>query len=82
MPGHKGSGAGTAMLDEASRRARASGANRLHLLVLDSNVAAVGFYESRGRRLASRKNDRMGGSDMVALVYALALEPTLLLCNA
>ena len=48
MPGHKGSGAGTAMLDETYRRARASGANRLHLLVLDSNVAAIGFYESRG----------------------------------
>ena len=48
MPGHKGPGAGTAMLDEAYRRARASGANRLHLLVLDSNVAAIGFYESRG----------------------------------
>jgi ribosomal protein S18 acetylase RimI-like enzyme len=76
MPEHKGSGAGTAMLDEARRWALSFGATRLHLLVLDTNVAAIGFYESRGWKWVGRKNDRMGGSDVVALVYALALEPT------
>ena len=57
------------------------GATRLHLLVLDTNLAAIGFYESRGWKWVGRKNDRMGGSDVVALVCALALEPTLPLCR-
>jgi ribosomal protein S18 acetylase RimI-like enzyme len=77
MPEHQGSGAGTAMLDEARRWALSFGATRLHLLVLDTNRAAIGFYESRGWQLVGRKNDTMGGSDVVALVYALGLDPTL-----
>ena len=77
MPEHKGSGAGTAMLDEARRWALSFGATRLHLLALDTNVAAIGFYESRGWKWVGRKNDRMGEADVVALVYALALDPTL-----
>ena len=81
MPGHRGSGAGTAMLDEARRWALSFGATRLHLLVLDTNLAALGFYESRGWKWVGRKNARMGGADVVALVSALALEPTLPLCH-
>ena len=81
MPGHRGSGAGTAMLDEARRWALSFGATRLHLLVLDTNPAAIGFYESRGWKWVGRKADRMGGADVVALVCALALEPTLPLCH-
>ena len=75
MPGHQGSGAGTAMRDEARRWALSFGATRRHLLLLDTNLAAIGFYESRGWKLVGSKNDRMGGSDIVALVYALGLGP-------
>jgi ribosomal protein S18 acetylase RimI-like enzyme len=75
MPEHKGSGAGTALLDEARRWALARGAVRMHLFVLDRNVAAIGFYESRGWQCIGRKNDTMGGSAIVALIYALPLGP-------
>lgn len=75
LPEHKGSGAGTAMLDEVRRWAAARGAVQLHLLVLEANVAAIGFYEACGWRLSGKKNDRMGGSDIVALVYSLRLDP-------
>jgi len=47
MPGHQGSGSGTAMLDEAGRWALSFRAARLHLLVLDSNLAAIGFHAPR-----------------------------------
>lgn len=79
MPEHKGSGAGTALLDEARRWARVRGAVRMHLFVLESNVAAIGFYESRGWQRIGSKNDTMGGAEIVALIYALPLEPAPLL---
>ena len=82
MPGHQGSDAGPAMLVEARRWALSFGATRMHLLVLGTNLAAIGFYASRGWKLVGRKNDRMGGSDVIALVYALGLEPTLPLCHS
>jgi GNAT superfamily N-acetyltransferase len=73
LPGAKGSGLGTAMLTVAAQWARDRGATSLHLLVLEPNVAAIGFYESRGWRLAGRENDTMGGIDIVALRYVLPI---------
>lgn len=81
MSGHRGSGARTAVLDEARRWTPSFGATRLHLLVLDTNVVAVGFYKSRGWKLVDRKYDRMGGADGFASC-ALGLEPTLPLCHS
>ena len=75
MPEHKGSGAGTALLDAARRWAMVRGAVRMHLLVLESNVAAIGFYEARGWQRIGSKNDTMGGSEIVAQIYAVALDP-------
>jgi len=73
-PDRKGAGLGTAMLDAATRWARGRGARRMHLLVLEGNVAAIGFYEARGWRLAGRKeDDEMDGNRVSSLVYALAL---------
>jgi hypothetical protein len=45
----------------------------MHLYVLEPNVAAIGFYESRGWRLSGRENDTMGGIDIIALRYVLPI---------
>ncbi len=75
-PDRKGGGLGTAMLDAATRWARERGARRMHLLVLEGNVAAIGFYEARGWHCAGRNdNDEMGGHRISSLVYALELGP-------
>lgn len=73
LPERKGAGVGTALLAAARQWALDGGARRLHLLVLEDNLMAIRFYESRGWRLAGRKDDTMGGVDIVALRYELAL---------
>ena len=73
LPDRKGRGVGTALLDAAMRRARAAGASRMHLKVLESNRAAIGFYESRGWRCTGRAEDTWAGEPIVALVYAIDL---------
>jgi GNAT superfamily N-acetyltransferase len=73
LPGAKGSGLGTAMLTVAAQWARERGATSLHLSVLEPNVAAIGFYESRGWKLAGREDDTMGGIDIIALRYVLPI---------
>lgn len=73
LPGARGSGLGTAMLGFAKKWARDRSATSLHLFVLEPNLAAIGFYESRGWRLAGRKDDTMGGIDITALRYALPI---------
>jgi hypothetical protein len=45
--------------------------------VLESNVAAIGFYESRGWQRIGSKNDTMGGAEIVAQIYALVPGPDL-----
>ena len=69
MPQAKGTGLGTAMLEQAAQWAEGHGAKNLHLYVLEPNVAAIGFYESRGWRLAGREDDTMGGIPIIALRY-------------
>jgi GNAT superfamily N-acetyltransferase len=73
LPGAKGTGLGTAMLTVAAQWARDRGATSMHLFVLEPNVAAIGFYESRGWRLAGRENDTMGGINIIALRYVLLI---------
>ncbi len=75
MPAQKGSGAGSAMLKVAERWARERGARGLHLLVLEANVAAIGFYASRGWQLSARLDDRLAGIDVIALRYTKPLVP-------
>ena len=72
LPQHKGSGAGSALLDEAQRWACSLGARGMHLKVVESNRAAIGFYEARGWRQTGSLVDHLGGIDVVALEYALA----------
>ncbi|SAK77127.1 N-acetyltransferase GCN5 [Caballeronia calidae] len=74
LPGHRGLGTGTVMLNEAARWARARGARQLHLSVLEQNAAAIGFYESRGWKLDAREADHMAGIDLFSLRYVLALD--------
>ncbi len=75
LPDRKGRGIGTALLAAAAAWTRAQGARRMHLLVLDVNAPAIGFYEARGWRcIGRRRDDSMGGVEVVALIYALALE--------
>jgi GNAT superfamily N-acetyltransferase len=73
LPGHRGLGAGSAMLDEAARWARTRGAHGLHLSVLEGNTAAIGFYESRGWTRTAREADTLGGVDVFALRYEKSL---------
>ncbi|SAK96889.1 N-acetyltransferase GCN5 [Caballeronia pedi] len=74
LPGHRGLGTGTVMLDEAARWARARGARQLHLYVLEQNAAAIGFYESRGWKRAAREADHMAGIDLFSLRYVFPLD--------
>lgn len=74
LPAHKGSGAGTAMLEAALRWARGRGADGLHLFVMEANPVVAGFYASRGWRLAAREDHQMGGTDVVVRRYVLPLE--------
>jgi GNAT superfamily N-acetyltransferase len=73
LPQHKGLGVGTALLDAVARWARGVGARAMHLKVLESNQAAIGFYESRGWRCVDRVDDAWAGEAIVALVYATGL---------
>jgi GNAT superfamily N-acetyltransferase len=73
LPGAKGSGLGTAMLAVAAQWARDRRAASMHLFVLEPNVAAIGFYESRGWQLAGREDDTMGGINIIALRYVLPI---------
>ena len=73
LPDRKGLGTGTALLDATAAWARSVGAVRMHLKVLETNRAAIGFYESRGWRCVDRVDDAWAGEPIVALVYALAL---------
>ena len=73
LPGRKGLGVGTALLDAIASWARASGARAMHLKVLETNTPAIGFYESRGWRCVERVDDAWAGEEIVALVYAVAL---------
>ena len=73
LPERKGLGAGSALLDAAAQWARANGARAMHLKVLETNQAAIGFYESRGWRCVERVDDAWAGERIVALVYATAL---------
>ena len=74
LPDRKGGGAGTLLLDAAAAWARARGAVRMHLLVIEGNAGAIGFYEHRGWKLAARIDDEMGGQPIVGLKYVLALD--------
>jgi len=74
LPGRRGLGTGTVMLDEAARWARARGARQLHLYVLEQNAAAIGFYESRGWKRAAREADHMAGVDLFSLRYVFPLD--------
>ena len=73
LPEHKGLGVGTALLAVAAQWARAMGARAMHLKVLETNAAAIGFYESRGWRCVDRVDDAWAGEKIVALVYATPL---------
>lgn len=50
-PGHRGRGAGRALVTAAVARARATGARRLTLRVLSTNAPARRLYESLGFRV-------------------------------
>lgn len=72
-PDRKGGGAGTLLLEAVAAWARAQGAQALHLLVIEGNEAAIGFYEHRGWRRSGRLDDEMGGRPIVAFKYVLRL---------
>ena len=73
LPDRKGRGTGTALLEATMRWARAAGASAMHLKVLETNGAAIGFYESRGWRRVGREQDTWAGEPIVALLYAIDL---------
>jgi ribosomal protein S18 acetylase RimI-like enzyme len=73
LPDRKGLGVGSALLDAVARHARASGAHTMQLHVLETNQAAIGFYEARGWRPVRREDHEWAGETVSALLYALAL---------
>ena len=73
LPERKGLGAGSLLLDATARWARERGARAMHLKVLETNAAAIGFYESRGWRCVDRVDDEWAGEAIVALIYATPL---------
>jgi GNAT superfamily N-acetyltransferase len=52
-----GIGAGTALLDEVARQARAAGARRIWLVTTNDNVAALRFYQRHGMDLVALHRD-------------------------
>ncbi len=68
-------GHGTALLDEAVRRARASGADRMLLEVREDNAAALGFYAARDFVEIDRR-PRYYRDGATALVLRLSLGPS------
>ncbi|MDT4964341.1 MAG: hypothetical protein QOF87_3988 [Pseudonocardiales bacterium] len=52
-----GIGAGTALLDEVARLARAAGARRIWLVTTNDNVAALRFYQRHGMDLVALHRD-------------------------
>jgi GNAT superfamily N-acetyltransferase len=73
LPGFRGLGAGRAMLSQATAWARERGACAMHLHVLETNAAAIGFYELLGWKRVAREADSIGGAEVFALRYVLAL---------
>ena len=61
-PDHQGRGIGRLLLEQFVERARAAGANRVHLEVRDGNPA-VRMYRLAGFRPAGRRPDYYRGSD-------------------
>jgi len=73
MPERKGRGIGTALLAEVARRARDRGARAMQLHVLETNAAAIAFYEARGWRRLLREEHVWAGETVGALLYERAL---------
>ena len=69
LPANKGQGAGSLLLAQAQSWARTKGARQLHLQVLDSNEAAIRFYESKGWQFAVEQPARIGDSAVIMLRY-------------
>ena len=69
LPANKGQGAGSLLLAQAQAWARTKGARQLHLQVLDSNEAAIRFYESKGWQFAVEQPARIGDSAVIMLRY-------------
>jgi GNAT superfamily N-acetyltransferase len=74
LPGHKGAGAGTAMLAAAQQWAREHRAGGMYLEVLEANLPAIGFYESRGWQREAREIEQMAGIDITVLRYIFPLD--------
>jgi GNAT superfamily N-acetyltransferase len=72
-PRHRGEGAGSALLEAAVRWARGRSARFMHLLVVEGNDAAMGFYESRGWRRGEHVRGTGHGMDTAAVRFELAL---------
>jgi len=77
-PRAQGRGAGTSLLSAASRELEARGAFWLHVWVLEENVLARSFYDSRGLRDdGARRLDRFHGETVRVARYARALNRVL-----
>lgn len=62
VPGHRGNGAGRALLAEIENRARAAGCGKIFLDVGAGNTAARGLYEGAGFDLVERRLGYYSGS--------------------
>ncbi|MEP7178103.1 MAG: GNAT family N-acetyltransferase [Pseudonocardiales bacterium] len=69
-----GIGAGTALLDEVARLARAAGARRIWLVTTNDNVAALRFYQRRGMDLVALHRDAVTQGRKLKPSIPLALD--------
>ena len=76
LPGHRGRGIGTALLQAALNAAKASGLTRVELIVREHNARAIALYERLGfvREGLKRNAVRVDGRNENAVCMALLFE--------
>nr|WP_244099735.1 GNAT family N-acetyltransferase [Burkholderia ambifaria] len=71
LPAYHGSGIGKRMIEAVRAWTRNIGVDKVHLLVLEGNVRAIGFYEHNGWRLAGVETSVIGGAEVAVRTYVI-----------
>lgn len=66
-PGRQGAGLGKALLDNASERARAAGAQRINLTVMSERLELIAYYQRRGFELTGASQPFEPGDERYGL---------------
>ncbi|WP_175725946.1 GNAT family N-acetyltransferase [Burkholderia ambifaria] len=71
LPAYHGSGIGKRMIEVVRAWTRNIGVDKVHLLVLEGNVRAIGFYEHNGWRLAGVETSVIGRTEVADRLYVI-----------